>query len=286
MNWQLQVLKIAITSRLPFGQMLRRLKRRMFGYEPNASNIHSTLASFEHMTAVLKAGGRQFENSTVLEIGSGWFPIVPIMLCLNMAKHVLMSDITPHMDSVTFDATIKFLRNTFPDDQRLNNIHQLADLPISYLSPFSIDQVHDASLDYVISRAVLEHIPPKDIESLLAALRTKMKPNGLMVHIVDHSDHLGHIDNSISRVNFLTWSISRHATINALLKGGENRLRHHEYPAIFERTGFKVISADGQIHQQTLERIPSLRLAEPYANMPFEQLAVLQSTYVLGLAGS
>jgi len=286
MGWQLHVLKIAITNRLPFGQMLRRFKRRIFGYEPDASNIHSTLASFEHMTTVLKAGNRSFENATVLEIGSGWFPTIPIMLSLNKVKHVLMTDLIPHMDSMTFDATVKFLRNTFSDDQRLSNIHQLSDLPISYLSPFSIDHVQDASLDYVISRAVLEHIPPKDLESLLAALRTKMKPDSLMVHIVDHSDHLEHVDKSISRVNFLTWSKSRHATINALLKGGENRLRHHEYLAIFVRAGFSVIRADGQTHQPTLERIPSLRLAEPYINMPIAQLAVLQSTYVLGLASS
>ena len=109
MDWRLKVVKQALMSRIPFGQPLRRLKRRYFGYEPDPGNLERTLANFGQMKETLGSLGRSFEGATVLEIGTGWFPSIPIMLALGGAKRVLMTDLTQHMDEVTFSATLKYL---------------------------------------------------------------------------------------------------------------------------------------------------------------------------------
>lgn len=282
MSWQLELIRHTVATRIPFGHQLRRIKRRAFGYPPSPSNVRSTIDNFRHMQAVLAGMGRSFDGATVLEIGSGWFPTIPILLTVTAgAERVIMTDLNVHMDAVTFRTTIRFLQNQFPDDSRFQNIESVTDLPIEYLAPFDERNVKDGSLDYVVSRTVLEHIPPHDLENLLAALRRKLKPNGLMVHIIDNSDHLEHSDKKLSKVNFLTWSDRKHALFNRLQQGGENRLRHHEYPALFRRAGLKVVFEEADVHEPTRERVASLPLAPRYAGMTPEQIAILTSTYAL-----
>lgn len=281
MNWRLKVVKRAVLARVPFGNMLRRLKRRLFGYEPDPAKLHNTLSNYAQMKAVLATEGRLFEGASVLEIGSGWFPTIPIMLTLDGAKHITMSDLTRHMDDVTFAATMEFLQNTFPENLRLQDITRFDELPVVYMAPFDASAIADESIDFVISRTVLEHIAPKDLADLLAALRPKLVPDGLMVHVIDNSDHLEHSDKSVSKINFLTWTERKHALVNVLMKGGENRLRHHEYLHIFERAGFRVISETMKIHELTRAIAKTLPLTAPYSSMSADQLAALSSIYVI-----
>lgn len=281
MDWRLEVARRAVLRRLPFGDELRRLKRRWLGYEPDAANLRGTLSNLDEMQSALRELARTFEGATILEIGSGWFPSIPIMLALGGGKRVLMSDLRPHMDEITFGATLRFLREVMPEDQRLRAIRALRDLPVEYLTPFDACAIPDGTIDFVISRTVLEHIPPHDLLDLLRALRPKLARGGLMVHLIDHSDHLEHTDKSISRINFLTWPKWVHLLVNFLMMDGENRLRHHEYRSIFERAGFQVVNELAEVHEPTRARATSLALAPPYSSMTPEQLASLTSLYVL-----
>jgi len=281
MDWRLAVVKKALVNRMPLGRQLRQAKRQLFGYQPDTSNLAGTLAQLDRMQQVVAAMAGSIQDARVLEIGSGWFPTIPIMLSLGGAKEVLMSDQAPHMDAVTFATTLDYLRGALPDDRRLDDIRSLDDLPIRYLAPFDVDDLADGSLDLVMSRTVLEHIPPDDLQALLAALRPKLAPGALMIHLVDNSDHLEHADKSLSKINFLTWSERRHALLFRLARGGENRLRHHQYPPLFQAAGYRVLHAECDIHPATQARISSLQLAAPYADMSPEQLAALTSLFVL-----
>jgi len=223
MDWHLRVAKQCILARVPFGQALRGIKRKCLGYEPDPSNLQDTLRCFEQMQEALSTLDRSFEGSTVLEIGSGWFPTIPILLGVKGAKRVLMSDLNPHMDQVTFASTLRFLKGALPANRTLHAIDTIDDLPITYLAPFDPSAVPDGSVDFVISRTVLEHIPPDDLVNLFLALRPKLSPQGLMIHLVDHSDHLEHTDKSLSKINFLTWSVRKHAFVNSLTREGEDR---------------------------------------------------------------
>ena len=281
MGWQAKVVRLAILGRVPFGESLRKLKRRLFGYEPNPGNIDRTLENMQSMKRVLAEGDKSIQGARILEIGSGWFPAIPIMFLLDGARKVLLTDLNRHMDSVTFEATVKHLRGLFPENQGLKKIKHLADLPLTYLAPFDPSTLSNASIDIVISRTVLEHIPPADIVTFLSALRPKMAPGGVMAHYVDHSDHFEHIDKSISRINFLTWSDSKHRMINTLTKEGENRLRHHQYEALFREAGYSVIASIPELHQATVEAAKTLKMVAPFDTMSPEQLAVMGTTFLL-----
>ncbi len=281
MNWKLQILKKTITERLPFKDKLRLVKRKLFGYPPNPSNIDLTLRNYSRIKEVARQNGLNFKNSVVLEIGSGWFPTIPIMLSLEGAKKIFMSDLNPHMDEITFTETTKYLKLQFPKDKKIQGLNSFNDLPINYLAPLKVEEIDDSSLDIVISRTVLEHIPKKGLTNLFSALQPKMAKHGIMIHLIDHSDHFEHKDKSISRINFLTWSVRKHAFINYLIKDGENRMRHHEYKPLFENSGYEVIDEIAEINKESLEISKTLNLSYPFANMTSEQLAILTSIYVL-----
>jgi len=280
-NWKLLVLKKAVMGRIPFGNSLRRWKRSRFGYAPNAANMDCTLENYGDMKRTAEAAGASFLGGTVLEIGSGWFPVIPVLLCLEGAKQVLMSDLSPHMDDVTFGTAVRELVRRFPDRTDLRGISHRSQLPIKYLAPLDVAKIEDNSLDFIISRTVLEHIPEAELTRLFNALRPKLKPSGHMVHLIDHSDHLEHQDKSITRIHFLTWSAGFHAALNRLIKEGENRLRHHEYRRVFERAGYAVAIEEGAVHEGTRRRCGGLALAPPYDGMSAEQLSILTSIYVL-----
>ncbi len=281
MDWRLQVLKQSFLSRVPFGQSLRLLKRRVFGYKPDAANLRYTLQNLDQMKSELEEIDRPVRG-TVLEIGTGWFPAIPIMLSIEGAEHVYMTDLNRHMDDITFQATLEFLKEDRADLlERLSHIHGPDDISATYLSPFDVSQVRDGSIDLILSRTVMEHVPPEDIVHLLSSLRPKLATGGLMVHLIDNSDHLEFSDKSVSRINFLKWSRRKHAFINFLIKGGENRLRHHEYPGIFEHAGFDVVKERAYVDKTTLDIVPSISLERPFSEMTATQVATLTSIFVL-----
>jgi SAM-dependent methyltransferase len=281
MSWKLHVAKLAIFGRIPFGNAIRRIKRRLFGYPPDPENLRGTLRNLDEMERAIASVGRSFSGATVLEIGSGWFPTIPIMLSLRGARRIFLTDLTPHLDEITFSSTLDFLKpqiSEFPDALCKKTIEEFN---LEYLAPFCVDEIPDGIIDFIISRTVLEHIPPCDISRLLRQLHSKLSPNGLMVHYIDHSDHLEHRDKSISKINFLTWSAKKHGMINWLTKEGENRLRHHEYRDLFEESGYDIISESAQAHQPTCELAKVLPLKERFAKMTPEQVSILSSIYLL-----
>ena len=281
MDWRLVVVKKALLALVPFGDSLRRAKRRRVGYLPDIGNLETTLENYANICTAARDAGRPVAGARVLEIGSGWFPVIPIMLWLDGARDIVMTDFNPHMDEVTFAAALGYLRERFPERSALRVIHRLSDFPVRYLAPFAAPDLADASIDLVVSCAVLEHIEPEAITTLLASLRPKLARGGRMVHLVDHSDHLQHLDRGLSQVNFLSWGSGRHDLINRLIGEGENRLRHHQYPPIFERAGLELVSEQGDPHPAALRSLQGLRLAPPFDGMSPEQLSVLVSVYAM-----
>lgn len=284
MNWKQLVVKKALIERVPFVDNLRLIKRKIFGYPPNISNLEVTIQNYERIKSSLGKSHGTLKGSTILEIGSGWFPVIPILLARDGAKKVYMSDLNVHMDDITFHETATYLKNRYPDDGFIQKIKNISSLPIEYLAPFDSSIIQEKTLDIVLSRTVLEHIPKSDIYYLLSSLRYKMTNEGIMIHLIDHSDHFEHHDKSISKLNFLTWSEEKHALINYLIKDGENRMRHHEYRQVFVDSGFDVVNEEINYHHETLEKIPELNFSYPYCKMLPEQLAILTSIYTLRLA--
>lgn len=296
MRWQRKCFIDSCKGIVPFQDQLRRIKYRFFPYpaDPwnNACTIEQGLMQIESLRSVCS-----LEDASVLEIGSGWQPLIPALYSLAGAECVYLTDLRRLCQPASFQTALVSLRShkrkivdslhvderAFDDAVAWEPSTGLPEgfrrLRLRYLAPCDCQRLDlpAASIDVVTSRAVLEHIPPDVVQSIFNESFRLLKPHGLACHIVDNSDHWQHTDNSISRVNFLRFSDSvfRWTYLNGL--NYQNRLRHSEYVEMLLKSGFTILRANCDVDAQSLSALNTLRVADRFRRFTNEDLATTTS---------
>jgi hypothetical protein len=182
---------------IPFQEALRRAKRRFVPYRTNEAMDQGLLADGLQMIGELRSIGLDIKKSVVLEVGSGWHPVIPLLFDLAGARRVKMTDQVSLMDASLVASAATFIERNrnrlaachvdLPPEWTLvikDNSHSLermlAALRIDYDASFEISKLGNASIDVLVSRAVLEHIRPDILTSLFAEFRRVLKPGGYM----------------------------------------------------------------------------------------------------------
>ena len=293
MKWQLQLARSAVKRALPFKPTLRRLKRSISSYPPDISNLDTTLEDAFTLIRVLRGTGRTVKDRTVLEIGSGWFPVIPIIYAVLGARRVILTDLQRYMDDGTFRAARDYLMMNAPRVAEnleispariaaiLNGSTTQADLAFDYIVPFDPGRLELLDLvDVISSRAVLEHVPQADLCALLPLWARLLSHEGVMMHAIDMSDHFEHGDKSISRINYLRFSRVSWRLINAV-GDHQNRLRHSDFMAMFAAAGLHVLALETRTDPQALDDAAQLELASPFNRMAPDDIAILTSYVIL-----
>ncbi len=168
------------------------------------------------------------EGATVLEIGSGWQPIIPILYHLAGARRVLLVDSHPLLTAQTFHRALSVVREhadlasarlAMAKDEVITRLSApgsasrgdlFEQFRFTYLAPSDAANLdlQDGSVDLIVSRAVFEHIPPALLERILAECHRGLNASGLMCHLIDNSDHWANLDKCISLVNLLKFDES------------------------------------------------------------------------------
>ncbi|MCX7161009.1 MAG: methyltransferase domain-containing protein [Proteobacteria bacterium] len=153
-----------------FGQFLPH-------YRANANQSDPGPVVGVYADALARAGAQHGADRTILEVGSGATNSVGYQLLQRGVAddrgRVLMYE--PH---AKFDAKL--------DAQMMRRAADpSATLRVQRIT--TLAGVADASVDLVLSNSVLEHV--LDMSGLLAQLRQKMRPDGIMIHAVDYRDH-------------------------------------------------------------------------------------------------
>lgn len=194
----------------------------------------------------------------VLEIGTGWYPIVPISLFLVGSDIIYSIDI----ELLTSKEKIKTTIEKFVEAFQGNKLYEFKILPDRYkllaqlLEDWEqhsfksiLELLHlyyviedarqislpDDSIDLINSNNTFEHIYPKILFPILKEFkRIIKKSNGVMSHFIDMSDHFAHFDKSISIYNFLKFSDLQWRWIDNSIQP-QNRLRIYDYYQMFEK---------------------------------------------------
>lgn len=281
---------------LPFQAQLRRFKDRFVPYTPNADDdihtIEQGIRQVQWVNAVLP-----IKDATVLEVGSGWQPMIPVLYSVAGASRVYLTDLNVLLRPDTFSAALRALRTERQvivndlkvDAQMLDHVlredparsmqERLKELHLVYLAPCdcrSLSLPAD-SLDVVTSRACLEHIPPDVLQDIFHESYRLLKRGGLACHWVDPSDHWEHQDKSLTRVNFLKYpdALFRWTSINPI--NYQNRLRHPEYVEMLGKAGFRLIREERQVDEASLRSLPHIRIAKRFRRFSYEDLATIDS---------
>ncbi|HKQ44085.1 MAG TPA: methyltransferase domain-containing protein [Rhizomicrobium sp.] len=290
MNRTLSLLSVS----LPFRKQLQAIKRAIIPYKSNPGNDLGLLYSATLMVAALKDAGADLGGKTVQEIGTGWIPILPLIFRCAGAGEVFTMDHDKLMDAHTFRHAISFIHENLtrglewskaPREYfNLNHLpsrshRSLQDLcrsaNIVYGAPFDFLDAPPESADFIVTRAVLEHIPEETVQRIFAHAATVVRPGGMMCHMIDLSDHLEHHDKSLSRVDMLRYSDQEWRDRTRHRLNHLSRARRFDYVRMLEETGWEVISMTAEPNQKALQDLKTMPLVPRYANVPHEELAIL-----------
>lgn len=231
-----------------------------------------------------------------LELGTGWYPIVPISFFLVGVPQTYSVDIEFLTSKERIKTTLeKFVEaeaqgilkdflayektNFFKIKSLLQNLDtlELSDILQQLHLKYLIEDARhlslpDNSIDLVNSNNTFEHIYPSILIPILKDFkRVVKKEGGVLSHFIDMSDHFAHFDKSINVYNFLQFSDSQWAWIDNSIQP-QSRLRIADYRKIYDDLSIPITTEsqrDGDI-----AALKTIDLAPPFANQALEMVAV------------
>ena len=245
--------------------------------------------------------GRKDRPPSVLEIGTGWFPVVPIALWLCGCDRVRTFDITRHLSPARLATTLAAfsaaaehdaLREHLPRlrPERLAELRQLSNrhghsvdrqLPpgVTYHVGALEDIPADRGFaDLIVSYSVFLHLPPERLEHTLATLWRAARPgSAVMSHWIDMSDLNAYFDPSISRLNFLRFSDRLWALISNPI-APVNRLRPSDFRRLLDAAGFAIVGEE--TIQAPMAEIAHVPLATCFRRYGLDDLLTLDAWFV------
>lgn len=229
-----------------------------------------------------------------LELGTGWYPVVPLSFYLAGAKHVTSIDLNRLMtkDSLCdcIEAFQKALKENkleqFKDYFRSERIEQLKLINCRSMDEESLLLIlnfeyrvgdartlkdQDAEYDMIHSNNVFEHIYPEVLKEILQEFKRVLKPEGIMSHFIDMSDHFAHLDSSITIYNFLRYSEAQWVRIDNSVQP-QNRWRLSDYEQLYAQLAFTIIQSETRPGE--MEALEKTKLHKDFAHRSKEDLAV------------
>jgi hypothetical protein len=260
-----------------------------------------------HIVSCRTSGGGDGLPSLALELGTGWYPIVPVGLVLAGVERVVTIDVSPLLDLERARTVLELyasqlqsgrLRSLLPEidsgraeaviaaaaDHTARDAGELLErLGIRVLVGDARESGLPAgSVELFVSNNTLEHIPPGVLRELMAEFRRLAAAGAVMDHFVDMSDHYAHFDRTISEFNYLRYSERVWRVFNNRLQY-QSRLRLSDYRRVVEEAGFAPIAEEGD--RGAPEELARVRLARPFRHYALEDLLVLR-TWITAVAKS
>jgi SAM-dependent methyltransferase len=131
----------------------------------------------------------------------------------------------------------------------------------------SYRDIPTASVDFIFSQAVLEHVRRNEFAQIAAEMRRILKPDGVASHQVDLRDHLGGRLNNM-RIASDWWETDRMARSGFYT----NRIRYSEMCATFEQAGF-LVDVESAVRWKEVP-IAAKQLAPEFRHLSLDDLLV------------
>lgn len=220
------------------------------------------------------------EGQRCLEIGTGWFPWLPILLVLHGASHVTTLDVNPWLSYSTAVLTTREARRyarriaeaaDVPERDvhaRLDRASRAANLAewqsalgIRYLrTTLAAVALPDASIDMIFSSNVLEHVRPDALRAMHNDSARLLRDRGLIVHRLNPQDHFSEDDRSITGAHFLKFSARQWYWIGGSGLAYHNRLRCPEHIDYIAQAAFDILHSHSRADDRARRTIESGQL--------------------------
>lgn len=299
-KWILKAVVQKAISFLPFKHQINFLFQKYV-----TRGVQLSEAYFEDRLTHLAAHAGHFQrykgektDIEVLELGTGWYPVVPIGFFLKGARAIHTVDISRLCDASRLRAAIDFFL-AYADQGRLEAYGPFSAARLQVLQEIGknmqgldvdqlLEKLHiryhiadarrlplpDDSVDLILSNNTFEHIYPEVLAGILREFVRIVRPAGLMSHFIDMSDHFAHLDRQITIYHFLQFSPRQWRWIDNSIQP-QNRWRLPQYLELYHRLDIPVtqtVDRPGDLHALGRETIHS-----SFRHIPPELLAISHS---------
>lgn len=249
-----------------------------------------------HLGAFHKHCG-SIEGKKTLELGTGWYPVIPFSFFLSGAAEINTVDISNLTNKEKLKDTIgRFIELIEKDTLKqfieakperiviLQDIHKnfealsfddiLSKLNINYLimDARQLNHLSDASIDLVHSNNTFEHVYPVILKDILKEFKRIVKKEGLQSHFVDMSDHFAHFDQSINIYNFLQYSNTAWDKVIDNSIQPQNRWRYPQFVELYNNLNIPLI--DTETRPGDIEAVKSLKVHPDFSKFSIKELAI------------
>ncbi|MCZ6665813.1 MAG: class I SAM-dependent methyltransferase [Gammaproteobacteria bacterium] len=213
-------------------------------------------------------GAVPIEQATFLEFGAGFALAHPLALRMQGVQQVYALDLHRNARLDLVNHAIAYMRCGAPvsnlDDDLWSKYR------IRYIAPADMraTDMAGATLDCITSVTTMEHIPTSDIPLILTECHRLLKPGGVMLHMIDYTDHYAQ-GTDASLLHFLTipeeeWK--RHNSDILYM----NRLRPSEMRRLFADADFSIV--DEEVKMQPTDPAILSNLAPQFREMSHPDL--------------
>lgn len=245
------------------------------------------------------ACGVELRDATAVEVGTGRRVTLPVCLWLMGAKRIHTVDLHRYLNDATINLDLcallqdgEFCRHPRVDRERVAALARLVEsggtraelfdlCGLRYLAPADATRLDlpTASIDLHLSFTVFEHIPAPILVPLLAEAARILRPDGLALHLIDHSDHFAHADRSLSPIHFLQFDDPQWDRLAGNRYMFMNRLRADDYESLYAHAGHEVVYHECLPDEQVRAtlREGKIHLASRFADKPHDVLAGMSS---------
>jgi hypothetical protein len=217
-----------------------------------------------HVEHHRRFGAGPLSSTTVVEIGTGFAPLLPVGLYLAGAAAVHTFDIVRLTNAArtadllaqvaaAADAGALERECTWVQPKRLAHVRELAesralDLDVLLAAMGITYHVGDAtrsgldpgSAGLFVTNNVFEHVPADAIRALLREAHRTGSAAALISHHIDLRDHYAKFDRRLGVYNSLRFSSRQWRYLNSRMEP-QNRLRHTDYLRLIDEAGFELL---------------------------------------------